>query len=1043
MNMKNFSAIFAAIFCVLMSNATIFGQTSTQNFGTGTGSQTSQTASTSFLPNPTSGTTYARAGAVAPNAPIVLADTSNPLGTAGSYVRGVASSSTSVAKFSPMIGYTGSTEFYTSFKVLFGDAAAGNTASSGTWSFYQGAGAMYSDANNFSGAQVFTGLTFTYGAGGALNLAYRNGSVSSTTGLTQTAFNQGTVYTVEIVGNNKASGAINYTYNGAAQSVAVQKFDLYINGALIGDDLAEALLPGGTNIASNTFIGQSSTANAANVFVDDVVTYNAVPAAIGTTPNSNLQFSAPTFTVDEGSGSATITVTRTGGTDGAIGVSYASGAGGTATGGEACGAGIDYVNASGTLSWASGESAAKTFSITICDDGVFESPSPETVNLGLSNPTGGAALGSPNAAVLGITENDSPPTFSIDDVSQAEGNAGATGFVFTITKTGAATINATVDFGSADGTATTLNNDYQGTSGTLTFLPADTTKTITVLVGGDGTVEPNETFFLDLSNPSNSTIIDNQGQGTIQNDDLPSVSVDSPSFNETNSANFNFNFTVTLSSPSAQNVTVDFQTTDGTATSASAPGQDYVTTSGQVVFLPGETSKPIQIPVFGDTTPEPNETFFVTLSNSTGATLGMAVGTGTILNDDGGDTTAPYVAYTPIPSNPGSTSLTATASDTVGVTGVSVFWSIDGGAYTSAPCSSAGGTPQLGTWTCVINGAANPSAVAYFVTATDAAGNSSSYPIAGAASPDLFTIGAATVSAGTYTSLNLGQGVTLGGSVVVNDSLNLNGIINTGANILTIECAAGMTGGGEASYVLGNLEKRFCALETFTYPVGAAFALPPAAEEKTFAAPEGTVSNYSPLTVQIVGGTPGSSLTVSATDAFMAGVVQNNSISRYWTLTENGNLTANLTFAYRIEDVVGNETQYNVLRRAGISTSNYPGGTVDGANNTFSASNVSDFSQWSAGVAVPTAASAEISGRLVTASGEGIRNATVMLMGGSLTHPVYVQTGTFGAYRFGDLAVGQVYFVTVISKRYTFANPTRVISLSDSVTNENFVADEH
>ena len=89
----------------------------------------------------------------------------------------------------------------------------------------------------------------------------------------------------------------------------------------------------------------------------------------------------------------------------------------------------------------------------------------------------------------------------------------------------------------------------------------------------------------------------------------------------------------------------------------------------------------------------------------------------------------------------------------------------------------------------------------------------------------------------------------------------------------------------------------------------------------------------------------------------------------------------------------------------------------------------------------PTAANVEISGRITTASGEGIRNATVMLTGGTLTEPVYVRTGTFGIYRFADLPVGQTYVITVISKRYTFANPSRVINLTDNATEENFEAE--
>ena len=288
-----------------------WGQTTIQNFGTGTGSHTSQTGSTSFIPNPTSGTTWARAGATAPNAPIVLANTSNPLGTTGSYVRGVASASGSVCKISPVVGYTASTEFYTSFKILFGDASAGNTATSGIWTFYQGAGAMYSDVNDFTGAQVFTGLRFTYGTG-VVTLQNRAASAWNTTGLTTTSFNQATVFTIEIIGNNKTSGTINYTYNGASKSVAVQKFDLYINGNLVGDDIAEAALPANTSITSSTFIGISSTGNVANVFVDDVVVYNAVPAAIS---NCTLP-TAPDVTGASRCNSGSVTLTASGATGG-------------------------------------------------------------------------------------------------------------------------------------------------------------------------------------------------------------------------------------------------------------------------------------------------------------------------------------------------------------------------------------------------------------------------------------------------------------------------------------------------------------------------------------------------------------------------------------------------------------------------------------------------------------------------------------------------------------------------------------------------------
>ncbi|HMP97428.1 MAG TPA: autotransporter-associated beta strand repeat-containing protein, partial [Kiritimatiellia bacterium] len=277
-----FSLTFFVALALLLLAESGLAQTSTQGFGTGTGTHSSQTASTTFIPNPSSGTTYARGGATAPNAPVVLATASNPLGTVNTYVRAVASTSASVTKMSPIVGYSGSTEFYTSFKVLFGDSSAGTSATSGIWYFAQGAGAMYSDNNNFANAQTFALLRFTYGASGAITLAYNDNGTFGSSGLTTTSFSQGTVYTIEIVANNKTSGTINYTYNGNSQSVAVQKFDLYINGTLVGDDLTKNTIAANTSLNAMTFIGVSSTANAANIFVDDVVVYNAVPATIGT-----------------------------------------------------------------------------------------------------------------------------------------------------------------------------------------------------------------------------------------------------------------------------------------------------------------------------------------------------------------------------------------------------------------------------------------------------------------------------------------------------------------------------------------------------------------------------------------------------------------------------------------------------------------------------------------------------------------------------------------------------------------------------------------
>jgi hypothetical protein len=116
------------------------------------------------------------------------------------------------------------------------------------------------------------------------------------------------------------------------------------------------------------------------------------------------------------------------------------------------------------------------------------------------------------------------PSFSIDDVTHSEGDAGTTSYTFTVTKTGATALSSSVNFTTQDGSATLANNDYQTNSGTLNFGPADPSMTITVLVNGDTTFEPTEAFNVHLSGAINATISDADGTGTITNDDSPAIS---------------------------------------------------------------------------------------------------------------------------------------------------------------------------------------------------------------------------------------------------------------------------------------------------------------------------------------------------------------------------------------------------------------------------------------------------------------------------------------------------------------------------------------
>jgi hypothetical protein len=166
----------------------------------------------------------------------------------------------------------------------------------------------------------------------------------------------------------------------------------------------------------------------------------------------------------------------------------------------------------------------------------------------------------------------------------------------------------------------------------LAFAPGETSKTVTVLVNGDRLAEPNETFVVNLSSPTNATVADGQGLGTIL-DDEPRISISDVTKKEgKRGQTTSFTFTVTLSAAYDQPVTMSYKTTDGTAKTSD---NDYVAKSGTLTFAPGETTKTITITVNGDNKKESDEYFYLDLfGNSSNSLFTKHRGTGTILNDD-------------------------------------------------------------------------------------------------------------------------------------------------------------------------------------------------------------------------------------------------------------------------------------------------------------------------------------------------------------------------------------------------------------------------
>ena len=230
-----------------------------------------------------------------------------------------------------------------------------------------------------------------------------------------------------------------------------------------------------------------------------------------------------------------------------------------------------------------------------------------------------------------LDDNSSVPSLSVNNIAVTEGNTGETTATFTIKLTPASTQPVTVKYATANSTAL-APGDYTALALTqLTFDPGQTSKTVAVKIKGDTLDEPNETFRLLLSAPTNALIADNEGVCTINDNDAPpSLKVNNVAVAEGNSAVI-ANFTVSLSAPSAQTITVKYQTVNGTALS----GRDYTAKAlATLTFSPFQTTKTVAVSVAGDLLDEAVENFKLQLTAPTNATIAAGTGACTINDND-------------------------------------------------------------------------------------------------------------------------------------------------------------------------------------------------------------------------------------------------------------------------------------------------------------------------------------------------------------------------------------------------------------------------
>jgi hypothetical protein len=328
--------------------------------------------------------------------------------------------------------------------------------------------------------------------------------------------------------------------------------------------------------------------------------------------SSVVQLAAAAYSVAENAGTATLSLRRTGSGEGSAGVTISS-SDGTAV------AGADYAAVNEVVSWGVGDTTEKPVQVAITNDSAVEGA--EHLTLRLHSVTGSATLGALRGAQLTI-EDDDIDVFRFSSAGTDVNEADATVALY-VSRDGPASSPVTVDWSTADGTAT-AGSDYTADSDTLSWAAGDTsTKTIALSILDDGFDEENETFSVVLSNPEPpaNAILGSPSvfTTTIVDDDGPQIQFVA-GFHPIDETASTVDLAVARSGNTAGAVSVDWATGGGTAD----PGQDYVAGAGTIVWDDGDgDDKIISITILDDAATEGGESFAVTLSNLVGNDISL------------------------------------------------------------------------------------------------------------------------------------------------------------------------------------------------------------------------------------------------------------------------------------------------------------------------------------------------------------------------------------------------------------------------------------
>ena len=324
--------------------------------------------------------------------------------------------------------------------------------------------------------------------------------------------------------------------------------------------------------------------------------------------------------VDEGL-LATVTVSLSEATTQVVSVDFA-------TSDDSAIAGIDYVAASGNLTFAPGE-ISKTIELSSIQD--TDRDGDETFNVTLSN----ASFGEFGTALGVVTILDDEPPLPSIDISNAQVIEGeAVSLTVSLSVVSATTVF--VDYTTVDGSAS-AGSDYTAASGVLEFAPNELTKTIALVTAQDLDDESSENFTVELSNPIEAAV--GQGVGTITLIDDDDAPINGPVVNVSGGSAIEGDqlvFTFTLSQASTDTVRADFDTFSSTPITAgiAEPDIDYTARSGRVTFAPGVTTVIRQVTLASDTLVEGDEVLGMQISNGQNANIDVSSAFGTIIDED-------------------------------------------------------------------------------------------------------------------------------------------------------------------------------------------------------------------------------------------------------------------------------------------------------------------------------------------------------------------------------------------------------------------------